>query len=514
MLRKEFLKNYNNEYVYDISLDGTVVNALGMNVISNTDGFNFVIDKSDEIRARKYIGKGLNRNTVEGKEYVGPEADVAEFNDLFMRNKMGLGIDEIIYSNLILARKNYADLMDVDTQVVKFVGNTIKSKGMPLYIENFINEGLRLLLNDKGYEFLQLYYDYIEKIYNFKIPLNEIASKGRIKRTINEYIEYTQELTTAGNKKARQAWYELVIQNKTPVSMGDTIYYVNVGEKSTVADVKRETHFYQSKDGDVVDITKDIKREWNKYRREGKKDGLETTDMMKIKPYSQSQLAKDLFGEEKITDDDVITLNCVMLDKELVESEDGDYVDESIEYNAAKYIKQFNDRIKALLVCFHPDIREDIIIDDPRDRKDFVRSKTQLTSGYPNKPSDQDTMEQLLTMEDKEIEFWLSIDKIPPFIDEIGMDWEWTVRDYNERMVKLEIESIKNEKSKYNELVSTIPNSAIDKMIEEGVIPPQLSSFLKVDLDKMKFISKKHDTPIGSIYDLIERNVVETSEDF
>lgn len=27
--------------VYDISLDGTVVNALGMNVVSNTDGFQF-----------------------------------------------------------------------------------------------------------------------------------------------------------------------------------------------------------------------------------------------------------------------------------------------------------------------------------------------------------------------------------------------------------------------------------------------------------------------------------------
>ena len=26
-------------YVYDISLDGTVVNALGMNVMHNTDGF-------------------------------------------------------------------------------------------------------------------------------------------------------------------------------------------------------------------------------------------------------------------------------------------------------------------------------------------------------------------------------------------------------------------------------------------------------------------------------------------
>ena len=32
-------KNKTNDYVYDISLDGTVINALGMNVISNTDGF-------------------------------------------------------------------------------------------------------------------------------------------------------------------------------------------------------------------------------------------------------------------------------------------------------------------------------------------------------------------------------------------------------------------------------------------------------------------------------------------
>ena len=30
-----------DQYVYDISLDGTFVNALGMNVLHNTDGFNF-----------------------------------------------------------------------------------------------------------------------------------------------------------------------------------------------------------------------------------------------------------------------------------------------------------------------------------------------------------------------------------------------------------------------------------------------------------------------------------------
>ena len=33
--------NATNDYVYDISLDGSVVNALGMNILSNTDGFNF-----------------------------------------------------------------------------------------------------------------------------------------------------------------------------------------------------------------------------------------------------------------------------------------------------------------------------------------------------------------------------------------------------------------------------------------------------------------------------------------
>lgn len=35
---KKMEDNQNIGVVYDISLDGTVVNALGMNVISNTDG--------------------------------------------------------------------------------------------------------------------------------------------------------------------------------------------------------------------------------------------------------------------------------------------------------------------------------------------------------------------------------------------------------------------------------------------------------------------------------------------
>ena len=68
-------------------------------------GFNFELPKKYRYTKDKpYVGKGLNREVKLGKEYTGFEADVAEFNDLYMggvhseigKPKMGLGIDEIV----------------------------------------------------------------------------------------------------------------------------------------------------------------------------------------------------------------------------------------------------------------------------------------------------------------------------------------------------------------------------------------------------------------------------------
>ena len=101
MITSKKMTDENICVVYDISLDGTVVNAYSEMVMSNTDGFNFQLP--NEFRYTKdnpYIGKGLNRNVVEGKEYTGFDADVAEFNDLYMRGKMGLGIDEVVSSTI------------------------------------------------------------------------------------------------------------------------------------------------------------------------------------------------------------------------------------------------------------------------------------------------------------------------------------------------------------------------------------------------------------------------------
>ena len=55
---------------------------------------------------------------------------------------------------------------------------------MPEYIAKFLAIGIRLLLKGKGQEFLNEYYSYVEKIYNYQIPLRDIATKGKIKKSI------------------------------------------------------------------------------------------------------------------------------------------------------------------------------------------------------------------------------------------------------------------------------------------------------------------------------------------
>lgn len=60
-------------------------------LLCDTDGLNF--SKPDGWENRVYIGKGLNWKVKKDKVYKGDEADVAEFNDIFMRGEMALDID-------------------------------------------------------------------------------------------------------------------------------------------------------------------------------------------------------------------------------------------------------------------------------------------------------------------------------------------------------------------------------------------------------------------------------------
>src|SRR5210317_568752 len=205
-------------------------------LVMDTDGVNFAVP--EERYDHKYVGKGLNGLVVEGKEYVGTEADVAEYNDLFMRNEMGLDTDGQWPATINVARKNYALLTDKGK--VKLTGNTIKSKKLPTYVAEFLDKGLRLLLDGKGHEFLDYYYEYVDVIYNQQIPLSKIANKARVKQSIKEYKVHVTKKTKSGSLMSRQAHMELAMKHDLQVGLGDTIYYVNNGERKSHGDVQKK----------------------------------------------------------------------------------------------------------------------------------------------------------------------------------------------------------------------------------------------------------------------------------
>jgi hypothetical protein len=546
------------DYVYDISLDGTFVNALGMNVCSNTDGFNFKLPSEEELETRHYIGKGLNREVEKNKEYTGFKADVAEFNDLYMRGKMGLGIDEVIESSLNYSRKNYSDLLfneKTGEREKKLVGNTVKSKKMPVYIEKFLDNGIDLLLNQKGQEFIEYYYSYIDKIYNYQIPLRDIASKGKIKKSLDDYKKDCREVTKSGNKKSRQAWYELLLRKKPcpVINIADVIYYINTGKKKSDSDVKRVSLYYQDKDGVKTDITKDLGREFEKYKKKAtdiiknspsySAEEIDKYAMMSpsgklIKRYSKlekftqdkegqfinSHFTNGIFGEENIYSEDKIYLNCELLDNDIIESEDEIMCSDDMEYNCEKYIAMFNKRITPLLVCFKPEIREKILITNPNDKMAFTEQECELDSGHPIRESDQDTYEALMTPSRQEVEYWITINEEPPFIKEMNMDWEGIKKNYYELIEKEKNARFQELNDIYIRTVENLSEDEITALIEESEIPSSLLKYvslrpemndLNLYFNEIPEMSPTRYSYIGDInHDIIERRKSKSFLDF
>ena len=485
-------------------------------IVGDTDGFNFQLPREEEFRYTKehpYISNGAGRNSIKGKEYTRVDADVAEFEDIYLSqaynggiNKMGLGIDEYCDACIQFARKNYADLMP-DGKTKK-VGNTIKSRKMSGYLEKFIDEGVDLLLRNNGYKFLSNYYDYIGKIYNYQIPIRDIASKGNIKKTLADYEADTKTLTKAGSKKSRQAWYELALREGLTPNVGDTVYYINTGQKKGHSDVKRVTHYYNYVDGEKVEITKELEKAYKEYTKEFKANGWKDKK-------NRLELGREKFGA-KVFDEDEIILNCKLVPKEILDTEDdvlcSEY--EGLEYNVEKYIDQFNNRIRPLLVCFHPDIRDKILVTNPKDKKYFTEEESKLVSGYPNKEGDQDTYEALMTPEKKEIEYWLKINELPPFVKECGIDWDALVEKYKKEKEEENNALFQEENQKYLNALEEITNDDVEEFEDEGKLPQVLETLVTLNSADMRLYFKKipNRTPStgGYVFDDIQYNYAET----
>ena len=204
-------------------------------------------------------------------------------------------------------------------------------------------------------EFIELYYEHVEMIYNQEIPLLKVASKSKVKQTLESYKENTKKKNKAGKPMPRQAHMELILKNNLNVNLGDTIYYINTGTKKSHADVKAK----RLKDG-TIEI------EFN--------SSLILTQQIESNP--------DLKGE----------------------------------YNVSKYLTAFNTRIEPLLVCFSPEIRSEILIDNPSKRQYFTEKQLELCSGFPTDPQDQDTLNDVFIMEQKEVDFWNKVGVDPEYM--------------------------------------------------------------------------------------------------
>ncbi len=343
-------------------------------LVMDTDGVNF--SKPDGYESRVYIGKGLNWKVKLGKEYYGDNADVAEFNDKFMRGEMALDTDGTWPACINLSRKNYA-VIDAKGKV-KLTGATIKSKKLPIYIEEFLDKGIKLLLNGSGYEFIEWYYEYIELIYNQQIPLRKIAQRAKVKLTIDEYIQRLKTKTKAGHGMSRMAHMELVIKENLKVNLGDEILYINNGKKVSTGDVQK---------------IKKPKKGWSE---------------------EQIEQYYSVYGKNpNEASDHEIFLNCYILNHQDVENNPNMIG----EYNFKRSIAIFNKRIEPLLVCFHPDIRDSILVDSPDKREFFTKEQCTLVNGYPFEAHDQDDLnDDVMLMENRENIFWENIGVNPNYI--------------------------------------------------------------------------------------------------
>jgi hypothetical protein len=360
----------------------------------------------------KYIGKGLNDLVEKDKEYKGVEADVAEFNDIFMRGEMGLDIDYFAPSCVNISRKNYIiKMIKKGKEKIKLTGNTIKSKKIQQYISDFLDEAFIYLLNGDGLSFIELYYKHLEMIFNKQIPLSKIANKARVKQSVKEYQQHIKKTTKSGVLMSRQAHMELIIQNNYPATLGETIYYINNGTKKS--------------SGDVQKINKPTKKQKEEYLE---KNG---------KPMPAGYLE----------------VNCYMITEEDINDPN-----KTGDYNVPRYLANFNKRVEPLLVAFSPEIRDSILIEDPKDRQYFTKNQCKLTMGYPLKEGGQDKIEDVLTLSDSEVLFWNKV-KIDPFYmyleDSLKyVDQKWI--DHNRKVLNLQEVSTHNNEDE--EIIETDGN--------------------------------------------------------
>ncbi len=474
-------------------------------LVGDTDGFNFAAP--DNLNEVKYVAKGSHWKTTDdaGKELTGIDAVLADFNETYMEGRMGLDLDDVCSSTINFARKNYAN--DIGGKI-KLVGNSVKSKKMSVYIEDFLGKAIRMLLDGDGYSFINYYYEYVDKIYNYQIPLVKIASKAKVKLSMPEYKKKGTMKNKAGNPMPKQAHMELAMREGLELNLGDVLYYINTGTAKSQGDLK------------TIDTNKMTKKE---------RDAFFAANGVYPEPKKEVQLNCKLIDPATVERDFEAVKELEMLKKAIASLEEGDsniadmeyrisQIEEELftdEYNVARYLDAFNKKVKPLLVCFDPEIRSNILLDivkvkdketkktyeKLKDRMVFTKSQCGLVSGKPFKETDQDSYKDLMIMEDKEIRFWERVNKLPNNMEQ--EEWDVLIADYHERMRIAKEEGLKDEKERLEHAFKHLEADDYEKLLNDGIIPIDVLVICNVNEETEMFCSRKWDEPLRPVKDIM-----------
>ena len=315
---------------------------------------------------------------------------------------------------------------------IKLTGNTIKSKKLPLYIEDFIDKGVKQLLEGKGQDFVEWYYEYLTKIYNKDIPLMKIAQRAKVKLSIDDYIKRSKQTTKSGSLMSRQAHMELVIKENLNVNLGDVIYYVNNGTKASHGDVQKVNRPKAGWNDEQIKLFfSDSKLSKTSFKEKEEfllKNGWEQSwsDDNWVRSNSKNKEANtgvptDIAYRLASTDS-VIQLNCYKIDPSDLENNP----DMKGDYNVPKAIATFNKRIEPLLVVFKEDVRNDLLVTNPDNRGFFTKEQCELINGVPFDEKDQDKLqEDVLDISEPELKYWEKRGLDPNYIYDLALEgWE------------------------------------------------------------------------------------------
>jgi DNA polymerase elongation subunit (family B) len=341
-------------------------------LLAVTDGINFQYPEKTNIRI---TDEGTIEGTIEGLieemwQYggkTGINALIEKYNKEEMTDKnesvgkgnyMSVDNDGEALACFNLSRINYATLSlvkdkktDEMKEKIKLTGNTIKSKIIPEYIEDFIDTGLNLILHGKGNEFLTYYNEYAKNLYHQRIPLKKIASKSKIKNSIDTYKKRGKDKN--GREKGMQAHMELLIEKRNKIA--EELFE------------KYKTTLGHGKSKENLSIDEKMKLVTNYMPSEPELDSVVyyvNTGTKKSEGNSRKIVVNKETGEERF---------CATL----ISTEDlQENPNMTGQYNVERYLDAFNKRVKVLLVGFEPETAKNFL-------SKIVTAKTKVNVDEP-----------------------------------------------------------------------------------------------------------------------------------